>query len=391
MRTFAFLLSLALVSAIPWENAVTAGELGTLTRVIGVLATIVWLWSVSVTKGFRKPHPFHMAMVLFIWWNIVSLLWSIGFDETVRHIKTYIQLGILAWILWDMYTTPKALRLALQAYVLGAYVTIGSTIYNYLTGEIISEYQLGRFAGSGLNAVDQAIILALGLPIAWHLGTSEGSGINNRVLRLVNFAYIPTSLFAIILTGSRMALFAVLPAIVYVIGTANRLKASIRISIFAVFVGALFAILPYIPASTLNRLGTASDSIATGDLGPRGKLWRESVAVFSEHPLLGVGSGALRTVKELGGVAHNTFLSVMAELGLIGFVLFAVMLAIVVHQSVNQTKGLSGLWLTVLAIWTIGVSSLTWEFRKPTWLFLSLIVISANQSYEYTDPERRHT
>jgi O-antigen ligase len=80
----------------------------------------------------------------------------------------------------------------------------------------------------------------------------------------------------------------------------------------------------------------------------------------------------------LGAFAHNTFLSILAELGLIGFVLFAGILAIVTHKALTQMKGLSALWLTVLAIWAIGSFSLTWEFRKPTWLFFSLIIISGS-------------
>ena len=93
---------------------------------------------------------------------------------------------------------------------------------------------------------------------------------------------------------------------------------------------------------------------------------------------MGIGSGALTTAIGASEVAHNTFLSVLAELGLIGFTLFIVILGIVVHQAIKQSKQHSGLWLTILLIWAIGVSTLTWEYRKPTWLLLSLIVISAN-------------
>jgi len=54
----------------------------------------------------------------------------------------------------------------------------------------------------------------------------------------------------------------------------------------------------------------------------------------------------------------------------------------VVYQAFRPPRWHSGLWLTVLAIWAIGVFTLSWEFRKPTWLFLSLVVISANLSVE---------
>jgi O-antigen ligase len=133
----------------------------------------------------------------------------------------------------------------------------------------------------------------------------------------------------------------------------------------------------------LDRLATIGSSIAARDLGGRVDLWYGGTALFIKHPLLGVGSGAFDKANEIGSVAHNTFLSVLAELGIIGFLLFFVILVVVVSQAVHHSKSNSLFWLTVLAVWAIGISALTWEFRKPTWLFLSLVVISANLLHPY--------
>ena len=133
MRTVSFLLSLAMIFAIPWENTIAVNGVSVLTKGIGMLMAAAWLVSTS-KAGLRKPHQFHVVMFLFIDWNIASFFWSIQADNTAQNIMTYIQLGILSWILWDLYTTPKALRAGLQAYVLGAYVSIGSVIFNYLKG-----------------------------------------------------------------------------------------------------------------------------------------------------------------------------------------------------------------------------------------------------------------
>ncbi len=373
MRVAALWLSLVLVFTIPWEDALSVAGLGTLTRVIGLLVATVWLGSALSALRFRKPHPFHIAIFFFVLWNVLSLFWSLGADWTEQQIRTYIQLAILAWILWDLYTTPKALRMALEAYILGAYVTIASTILNYLAGQKISAYE-ERYAGSNVNANDLALILALGLPVAWYLAVSAAKGKKTSLFTLLNYAYVPAALFAIILTATRTALFAAAPAVVYMVGTANRLKLFHRVLILA----ALAGVFPFTPQSSIERLGTVGSSLSTGDLGGRGRLWQASMGVFSKHPFLGVGSGALQTPTLLSRVAHNTFLSVSAELGLIGLSFFVVMLAIVAYQAANQPKWLSWLWLTVLMIWVIGAFSLTWEYRKTTWLFLSLIVISAS-------------
>lgn len=379
MRTVAYLLSLLLVFSVPWEDAIVVGQMGTMTRVIGLLAAVVWMGSVLVTGRIRRPQPFHVVVYLFILWNIASVFWSFEVDETVDSIKTYLQLAVLTWILWDLYTTPRALRAALQVYVLGAYVTIGSTILRYLAGQEVGVAS-GRYAGSGLNACDLALILSLGIPIAWHLATTGDGGTRSSILKLANYAYIPASLFAIVLTGSRLAIFSLLPALVFILGTGNRLRPSLRLLIFAVLVGVVWATQPHLPQSSLDRLATAGDSIAAADLGGRVTLWRASVAAFVEQPILGVGAGALHAAGALGTLAHNTFLSVLAELGIIGFILFAAILGVTVRQAMRQPKGNTSLWLAVLAIWAIGVCTLTWEFRKPTWLFLALITVGAGLS-----------
>jgi hypothetical protein len=63
-------------------------------------------------------------------------------------------------IISDLYTTSNALNQAMQAYILGAYFAIISTINNYILGREITLYSGGRFAGVG-NAVELALILTL--------------------------------------------------------------------------------------------------------------------------------------------------------------------------------------------------------------------------------------
>jgi len=84
-----------------------------------------------------------------------------------------------------------------------------------------------------------------------------------------------------------------------------------------------------------------------------------------------------RSVNRRHKVAHNSFLSVLVEVGLIGFVLFGIILTIAIVKAWNHPKWDKSFWLSLLLVWAIGASSLTWEHRKVTWLFLSLVVASA--------------
>jgi O-antigen ligase len=381
MRTLAFALSLVVVFTIPWENAILVGEWGTLSRFLGILMACAWIASVLIRPQVRTPHPFHIVMFAFVLWNAASLFWTLGNDETIQRIKTYAQLAFLSWIIWDLYTTNKALRTVLQVYVLGAYVTIGGTIYNYVLGREIKPYSGGRYSGAGLNAIEAALILALGLPIAWHLAVvSPGEGSKKRFLTALNYAFIPLSLFAMVLTASRTLLIAVIPYFLYVLWTCTRIKFRSRVLVFAALGGIVIALLSYAPQSAIERLATIRGSVASMEFGGRADLWRKTTAVFAENPIFGIGSGAVQSTAGVGVMAHNTFLSVAAELGLVGIFILFCMLAIVVHQMGVQIKELSKLWMTVLAILMIAWNSLTWEYTKATWLILSLVVISANLS-----------
>ena len=378
MRFVAFVLSLVFIFIIPWENAITIGELGTLTRAIGLLMTALWVVKILATGKFRKPRPFHMMIFLFVGWNCMSTFWSLSTPDTTQSMKTYLQLAGLTIILWDLYDTPAALRAALQAYVLGAYVSIGSTVATYLAGNPISELDLPRYAGAGLDANELALILTLGIPVAWHLAVSPVVGKKGYVLRVINYVYVPCALFATMLTGSRMGLFTMIPGLLFILGRSTQLKGPYMILVLGSLAVAALVLQPLIPQSSIDRLGTIGSSINERDLGGRVDLWRGIIATFSEHPFLGAGSGTLRASGEIGTVAHNTFLSVLAETGLIGLTVLVILLAMAAYQTLRKPIWGYGLWLTVLIDWTMGASALTLERTKLTWLFLSLVVIGAS-------------
>lgn len=375
MQSIVLWLSYILIFTIPWENAISFIGFGTFTRVIGFVLLGVWIFVVLMKGKLRKLAPFHLVLFLFILFNIFSILWTDNVAETKQRIITYLQLFTFALILWDLYSIPRIFFTGLQAYVFGAYITIGSTIINYLNGKIISSYELGRYAGASLNANDLALILTLGMPVAWHLAISSTEFRTMRILKFINYAYIPAALFAIILTSSRTSLFALIPVFIYIFATMGRIKTGLRLILVIGFVSSIFLIQNYIPLATIERLTTIGTSIANLDLGGRVVIWSRALELFFEYPIIGVGAGASRSI--IGVVPHNTILSVLVELGIIGCIFFILILANVLYHAIYQQKNYSYLWITIFFIWLIGTSTLTWEFYKPTWLFMSFIIISA--------------
>ncbi len=376
MRSITFTLSLVFIFVIPWEG-VELPSLGAIAKLVGFVVAAFWVATMIITGQFRKPRPFHIAVFLFVVWNALSLFWSANPDETLGHAMTWAQLLVFVFMLWDLYTTRTALLAGLQAYVLGAYVAVGSAVANYFSGgAYYTNYD--RFSSGDTNPDGFGFILVLGIPVAWYLAVSMSATQMGRLWKLVNYVYIPAALLGIALSGTRTALVATIPALAFGLASLTRLRLAARIAIFLLLTLAILMLLPHVQTLTsFQRFSTTATELTAGDLNNRTNNWREGLASFAEHPLLGVGSNMYRSVNSLGKVAHNSYISVLVEVGLIGFALFGMILAIAVIQAWDLPKWDKSFWLALLAVWAIGASTLTWEFRKSTWLFLSLIVVSA--------------
>jgi O-antigen ligase len=388
VRKITYIASLLLIFFIPSEDSISTPTLGSVARLMGIILAALWLATIVLEGKFRKPQLFHAFVLLFFLWNVVTVFWSSDLESSMQRVETYGQVFILLLIYWDLFQKPEQLMAGLQAYVLGAYVLIGSTIYNYVAGNVAVQYE-GRYSATGVNANDVALMLILGLPIglpiAMHLFFVAGRNIRGTILQAINLLYVPLSIFAIILTGSRTSIIAIIPFGIFLIGT-QRIKVRQKIIFFVILCVCLLALLPFIPQSVIDRIGTVGTSISEADLGGRVTMWRLSIAVMAQHPIFGVGSGAID--HEIGGAVHNTFISVATETGFIGFVLFLCILGLVTYRMAVLPGKTSPLWLTIFLTWAIGVFSLSWEFRKATWIILIFLVIQCSFGKQVDEQER---
>jgi O-antigen ligase len=390
MRKIAFWLSLVVIFTIPWETVVEYPALGSATRLAGFGLVAFWVVTVIFTGQLRRPVLFHLAAFLYVAWNAISVCWSADPNRTLDRVLTFAQLFILAFILWDLLTTRANLLAGMQVYVLGAYVAIGNTLFNYFAG---SAFYYERFSAAGTNPDDLGAVLALGIPLAWYLADSKSNHKLSNLFRLVNYIYTPAALLGIALSATRTSLIAALPGMAFGLASLTRLKLSARVRLFLLLIAAAFILIPLIPQASLERLGTTGTELTEGDLNGRTVIWRDGLASFAEHPFIGVGSNMFRSVSsvrvvshtdmgrfatDVGKVAHNSFLSVLVEVGLIGFAPFGLMIIIAIIQALAQPKWEAFFWLAVLASWAVSAFTLTWENAKPTWLFLSLAVVCAN-------------
>lgn len=375
MRTIAYWLSLLMIFMVPWEHIVYFPGLGTASRLMGMLVLGVWIMSVLKSGRFRKFTPFHLLALVFFIWNAVSIFWSLDINPTMTRTYTYLRMAGLMIVLWDLFDNKNAVRAGLQAFLLGSFVPVLNLINNFITG---SRSGYIRYSISGNNFNTSAIIMAFVIPIAFYLAATAGSDTKAKILRFVNYAYVPAALFGIALTATRFALIMAVPAIIYGLWTFSNLKPATRIIIFIVLFASLYQLTTIIPDTLIGRLATIGQEINGGDLNGRLEYWTGAFQLWIDRPFLGIGSAAFRkAIIPIYGqpvYVHNSFIAVLTETGIIGLMLFGSLIAMVTYYALRLPKMESGFWITMIIVWALGNSAITWTYTKSTWLFFSFLI-----------------
>src|SRR4029077_18373352 len=365
-----------LVFAIPWEDAITIADFGTTARLIGMLAGGLGILAIVERGRVRRLSLAHIIMALFVALAAVSYLWSLYPEGTQEQAFSYIQLLAMAWLIWELSPRAREQRRLMQAYLLGTCVSGIDTLYRYLSHQE-SAYQ--RYAGARLDANDLGLIMALSIPVSFYfLIESNGKIAWVYTLQLVLAAT------TILLTASRGAALATLVAVAIVPLTHARLTTRQRIAVLLTVSLLAYGALAFVPSTSWDRLSTVPNEFAQGTLTGRTVIWKAGWELFRAHPFLGIGANAFRLIvsrvlaepihpDEYGRApappAHNTFLSVLVEQGVIGLALFCALLGVLALSLRALPPFQQKLWIVCLGVWVVGVSSLTWEMRKPTWFF----------------------
>ena len=382
----AYVVLCAFVFDLPWGEYVP--QLGGLVlgTWIGLLAVGVMALRTAVTWRRRILSPLHYWMLSLIAWSALSIFWTLDWDRTVTRVGTYIQVLTMVWLIWELAVTEGRIAGLLQAYVFGALVASIGTIYNFLTGRTSAQlaaaygkvvWETHRYSFAYLNEDDLGLVLALSIPMVFYLLVSR----KGSLVKLLCWLQLVAGVTAILLTGSRGALVAAIASLAMLPLTVFRLPRWQRVVSLAACACLLACSLCLVPRSSWARILQFAQEVSGGTLTHRTAIWLAGLDAFRDHAFLGVGAGAygpavLRVV-DIAYPAHNTFLSVLVELGVVGALLLFALLASILCSALRAGYLERCLWITLLLTWTVGVSALTWEYRKPTWLLFGLATAHA--------------
>jgi O-antigen ligase len=345
---------------IPWGDMVTIADLS-FSRWLTLPLTLAWtaaVWHSPV----RKAQASLVLMMAFIAWVMVGVLVTLDLDRSVRRVFSYCQLFLQTWILFQYTRSRRDWHSILQAFLVGAWIPIMGVLNSWRAGYVLGD---GRYTAHGFDPNDLAATLALGLPIAWYQ-------ISRNHWRWVNALFIPGAVASILLTASRGGLIVLAIGGLFPLWAMRRLPLKRKLGLVCVLVLIGGAVLNMQDQISFHRLATLGPQLAARDLNGRFEAWVRGFDVLIENPLTGVGPGAFSAAVASGGgtkvAAHNTFLEVAVEHGLIGFALFAAVVAVLFIRAQKLASLERGLLTVLLCVWAVASSALSWENREITWL-----------------------
>ena len=363
------------VFSIPWEKSIQLPGTTTLSHLIGILAFTA---AAAVAVRRRTVRPPNLALALaaiFVAWAALTWFWSLDRDSTSLRAATLAELLAMTYLIWDSCRERVRQRQLLQAYVWGAVAASASAYVRYFHNQ---QTYWRRYAAAGFDPNDFGLILALSIPVALYLAMRPGRA------RWAYRAAVVVVIGAILLTASRMAMVATFTAFVFPFWTWRQADWNQRISSAVLLAIMMLGVFRFAPSPSRERLATITTEVTQGTLHNRTTIWKTGLKVLVQHPVAGIGAGAYPAAVRpwLGTpgvpghfyVAHNTFLSVLVECGAVGFIFYALMLGVVAFYVWTLQPAERALWTVVLVVWAVGVSTLTWEQYKPSWLILALVM-----------------
>ena len=315
---------------------------------IGIYTALLGL--VLRPQGVTFPAPMRWA-VAYLLWALMTVFSAIAPETAIDAYTERLKALLIFFVVMNVLRTPQQLRFyILLMLVAFALFPARGTLQNYMSGYTAMGRAVWNKVYSNSNDLAAMTLLALGLALA--IATVKTQSV---WVRRAAAALVPVTLVVILLTQSRGVFIGLL------VGFAPPLLARLmkRPSAIAPVLTVLAVIAVLVPAASWHRLGGIThlsetigadkegrpsgnqskyDQWASSSARQRFDILKTGVQIAANHPVLGVGIGCYREANaryapSLGERdAHNTYVSLAAEIGFPGLLLWLGLVGSVLMQ-----------------------------------------------------------
>ena len=226
-------------------------------------------------------------------------------------------------------------------------------VVQWQTTGVVNGTYVNRNHYAGLLELCLPFALMWGVAVVKRGGKRHESPVRPAVLACLSFGAACVMLLAVVLSLSRMGFLAVLAGLL-AMGLALVAGVVSRRTRWGLGVGALaLAVCGFVFLPTDALIGRFAALAATGEItaDTRAQIWAESLAMVQDYPLLGCGLGSYescfhkyKTVAPMQTVnfAHNDYLQLLAETGVIGFSIFLLLGMLTFLSALRQSIAARG-------------------------------------------------
>ena len=299
-----------------YEN-ISAGRIVT---VISILSYIIYL--IRRKARLQSPNRAITIFIVFILWCFVSLIWT---PNPLRAVLEIVKLTIQLCFLYVGIELFQNRRAVIQLFGVIVVFTLTSSVYTtFVESEIVREDSAGRLLLQTIGINSLAIQFGFGIlsAIAYLvLGKSKR-------MKIVTLFCIVAIAVGTMKTGTRAVFIGIpLSLIGAAIITYKRNKKSYLMRtalILVVLSGAyLFATERGIVKEEVSErlMSTMDNDIYTSNI--RIELLRQGMIYYLNNPLgSGIGAEEVAYTKSTQNESHNTFLSVLIQVNIVGLLIF---------------------------------------------------------------------
>jgi hypothetical protein len=337
-------------------------------------------------RSLRFPRLFLIPW-LFLLLNVVSLSWARDTAQAIDEIKAISSAIIAASAIWLALLNGVPVRIVLLGFIFGSLVLIGASL-----GELANFVGTDRLSSLVGNSNTMAMYLSYPSMLAWNL---QGEKMGRW--RLICSGLV---LFAFIFTGSRrmLPIAAVQCAflLVYVLAhyKGQALWRWLGLSFAALLALVLVVNWDAVTESTSEFLGANQVLARTGKLDEnregssvyiRERMVSVGLQLWAKQPIEGHGAGQFMSLSGFGMYAHNNYVELLANDGIIGLVLYytlpAAMLFWVLRPRKHSPFSVEtrlNVVITLLAVLVLDVVTVTLR-SKGYWVFLVSLAAALQQ------------
>lgn len=381
------------------------------TKLAGGVLVISWLLVMANRNAgasllLRDRPVLAIAAVLFVAWAAASRLWATDIGAAGGAAQRLVMGVVLVFVVFTAIREPKHINWILASYLAGAFLSALVGIGQTPPDRGYDSTQ-GRLGGAFEDPNELAAILVPAVAFAaFALAAVRGAFV--RVALVLGTLIFSIALF---LTESRGGLIGLAVTFVVALVLAGRLRPQAFAVVLIVSALGVSYYTLVAPPESLTRLTEFSASGGTG----RTDLWSIGGEMIRDHPLVGVGLANFQIVEPIYAsgtinlpsvafivdtpkVAHNTYLEVLAELGLIGLVLFIVIVLSALRlalRSIRDFASAGDVRSEILARgFVVGLCGMltsyvfiSAQFEKQLWLLLGVAAALSAVARRREEPE----